>query len=65
VLRESKALTAVQAYCSLNSGVNVCAALRDKYRLLDKYEVQVPDAQLASLDALDTAWANFQVGCCM
>eukprot|EP00879_Flechtneria_rotunda_P019356 GHRR01020328.1.p1 GENE.GHRR01020328.1~~GHRR01020328.1.p1 ORF type:complete len:1679 (+),score=578.13 GHRR01020328.1:143-5179(+) len=36
--------------------------LRDKYRMLERFEVQVPDAQLEQLDKLDLAWARFQVG---
>lgn len=36
--------------------------LRDKYRVLEKFEVQVPDAQLELLDKLDGEWARFQVG---
>jgi dynein heavy chain len=36
--------------------------LRDKYRVLEKFEVQVPDAQLELLDRLDAEWARFQVG---
>lgn len=35
--------------------------LRDKYRVLEKFEVQVPDAQLEQLDKLDPEWARFQV----
>jgi dynein heavy chain len=35
--------------------------LRDKYRVLEKFEVQVPDAQLELLDRLDAEWARFQV----
>lgn len=35
--------------------------LRDKYRVLEKFEVQVPDAQLQLLDSLDHEWARFQV----
>ncbi|WIA33430.1 hypothetical protein OEZ86_006562 [Tetradesmus obliquus] len=36
--------------------------LRDKYFVLEKFEVQVPDAQLELLDRLDAEWARFQVG---
>ncbi|WIA13292.1 hypothetical protein OEZ85_006876 [Tetradesmus obliquus] len=36
--------------------------LRDKYCVLEKFEVQVPDAQLELLDRLDAEWARFQVG---
>jgi dynein heavy chain len=36
--------------------------LRDKYRVLERFEVQVPDAQLELLDRLDAEWACFQVG---
>jgi hypothetical protein len=35
--------------------------LRDKYRVLERFEVQVPDAQLELLDRLDAEWARFQV----
>jgi hypothetical protein len=35
--------------------------LRDKYRVLERFEVQVPDDQLELLDQLDDAWARFQV----
>lgn len=35
---------------------------RDKYRVLERFEVQVPDAQLDLLDSLDGEWAKFQVG---
>ncbi len=34
---------------------------RDKYRVLERFEVQVPDAQLDLLDKLDAEWAKFQV----
>jgi hypothetical protein len=43
--------------------VAVCA-YRDKYRVLERFEVQVPDAQLDLLDRLDGEWAKFQVGPC-
>lgn len=36
-------------------------ACRDKYRVLERFEVQVPDAQLDLLDKLDGEWAKFQV----
>lgn len=35
--------------------------LRDKYKVLERFEVQVPDAQLELLDKLDHEWARFQV----
>jgi hypothetical protein len=37
------------------------SACRDKYRVLERFEVQVPDAQLDLLDKLDGEWAKFQV----
>lgn len=37
------------------------SACRDKYRVLERFEVQVPDAQLDLLDRLDGEWAKFQV----
>lgn len=36
--------------------------LREKYRALERFEVSVPEDQLASLDALDTEYTKFQVG---
>ncbi len=35
--------------------------LREKYSLLDRFGVQVPDEQLDLLDRLDSEWARFQV----
>lgn len=37
------------------------AACRDKYHVLERFEVQVPEAQLELLDKLDGEWAKFQV----
>lgn len=34
--------------------------LREKYKVLERFEVQIPDDQLSSLDALDVEWARFQ-----
>jgi hypothetical protein len=35
---------------------------REKYRVLEKFEVQVPEAQVALLEGLDGEWGRFQVG---
>jgi hypothetical protein len=37
------------------------AFYRDKYQVLEKFEVQVPDTQVALLDKLDVEWGRFQV----
>ncbi len=43
--------------------LDICThARRDKYRVLEKFEVQVPDEQLDALDALEPGWARFQAG---
>jgi hypothetical protein len=34
---------------------------RDKYHLLEHFEVQVPDGQLELLDSLSGEWSKFQV----
>lgn len=34
--------------------------LREKYNVLDRFEVSVPDEQLALLDDIEPAWARFQ-----
>ena len=36
---------------------------RDKYWLLDKFDVAVPEEQLAALEALEAAWARFCASC--
>jgi hypothetical protein len=38
-------------------------ARRNKYRLLEKFEVAVPEEQQEALEALDPAWARFCAGC--
>jgi len=35
---------------------------RDKYKLLERFEVVVPDEQLSSLEMLEPAWAEFCTG---
>jgi hypothetical protein len=45
-----------------SAGVAAVCGCRDKYRVLERFEVQVPDAQLDLLDRLDGEWAKFQVG---
>lgn len=41
--------------------ISCSSACRDKYRVLERFEVQVPDTQLDLLDRLDGEWAKFQV----
>jgi hypothetical protein len=38
-------------------------ACRDKYRLLDKFEVSVPEDQRVALEELGPAWARFLAVC--
>jgi hypothetical protein len=52
-------LFAMLAACLTEStDMSVC---RDKYHVLERFEVLVPDAQVQLLDKLDGEWAKFQV----
>lgn len=33
---------------------------REKYKLLERFEVQIPEEQINLLEALDPEWAKFQ-----
>ena len=35
--------------------------LREKYKVLERFEIQIPEDQLQLLDSLDPEWAKFQV----